>query len=409
MIPRLYAITHKHIHRQRILIMGLFNLSRLSAGFIAVLVGYTSSAVIIFQAASAVGASQGEISSWLWALGIGMGVTCISLSLYYRHPVLTAWSTPGAALLVTSLSGVTLSEAIGAFILSSLMITLCGITGWFEKLINFIPNSIASAMLAGVLFQFSINLFVSMETAPLLIGIMLTAYLASRTFIPRYAIPLTLAIGLIIVLLQNNLSTSTLSWDITTPIFIWPSFSLTHFIGISLPLFIVTMASQNIPGIAALRAHGYDTPSSPLISWTGLTGILLSPFGGFAFNLSAITAAICMGKEADENPAKRYFASIWAGIFYLIAGIFGASIVGLFAAFPKEMVIAIAGLALLNTISDSLSSCLIDSSDRSAAFLTFIVTTSGITLAGIGSAFWGLFIGMLFFLGQHLLSQAKGQ
>ncbi len=382
--------------------MELFNISRLSAGFITVLVGYTSSAVIIFQAASAVGASQDEISSWLWALGIGMGITCITLSLYYRHPILTAWSTPGAAILVTSLSGASLNEAVGAFILSSLLIIICGVTRWFEKLMNLIPVSIASAMLAGVLFEFSIRVFTSLETAPILVGTMLGTYLISRTLTPRYAIPLTLVIGLVITFSQNGLAGSSLSWEITTPVFIWPSFSLTHFIGISLPLFIVTMASQNIPGIAALRAHGYNTPSSPLISWTGLTGLLLAPFGAFAINLSAITAAICMGKEADENPAKRYIASIWAGIFYLIAGIFGASIVGIFAIFPKEMVVAIAGLALLNTICDSLSNCLSDPTDRPAAFLTFIVTASGVTLMDIGSAFWGLLIGILLLLPRRL-------
>jgi benzoate membrane transport protein len=375
--------------------MSSIKLSHLSAGFIAVLVGYTSSAVIIFQAASAAGASQAEISSWMWALGIGMGLSCIGLSLYYRQPILTAWSTPGAALLITSLSGLSLQEATGAFILCSLLIMVCGITGWFEQLIQLIPQSLASAMLAGVLFQFGLALFTSLENQPLLVGIMLLAYLLLKEWLPRYAIPSVLLIGISIAATSGQLVLSNLSWQFSSPILTTPHFSLAGFIGISIPLFIVTMASQNIPGIATLRAHDYHAPASPLIGWTGLTGLVLAPFGGFAFNLAAITAAICMGKDADEDPSKRYLAAIWAGVFYLITGLLGASVVGLFAAFPKEMVLAIAGLALLNTIGNSLAAALADNKQQLPALITFLVTSSGLTLLSIGSGFWGLIFGLV--------------
>ncbi|GGB95870.1 benzoate transporter [Marinobacterium zhoushanense] len=377
----------------------LFNLSHISAGFVAVLVGYTSSAVIIFQAAASAGAGPAEISSWLWALGIGMALTSIGLSLRYKTPVLTAWSTPGAALLVTGLSGLSLNEAVGVFLFSSALITLCGITGWFERLMRHIPSPLAAAMLAGVLLQFGLQLFGALQHQLLLVAAMLVCYLVVRQLLPRYVIPVTLLIGLLIATGQGLLQVEVLSWQLARPVWVMPEFSITALIGVGIPLFIVTMASQNIPGLAVLRANGYDTPASPLITGTGLTGLLLAPFGGFAFNLAAITAAICMGREADPDPARRYMATVWAGFFYLLTGLFGATVAALFAAFPAELVMAIAGLALLGTIGNSLGAALHDSDSREAALITFLVTASGITLAGVGSAFWGLAAGLL---GYHL-------
>ncbi|MEH6649201.1 MAG: benzoate/H(+) symporter BenE family transporter [Motiliproteus sp.] len=385
----------------------LLSLSHLSAGFVSVLVGYTSSAVIVFQAAAAAGASTAEISSWLWALGIGMSATCIGLSLRYRTPILTAWSTPGAALLITGLSGVSLNEAIGIFLFSSTLITLCGISGWFEILMRQIPQPLASAMLAGVLLQFGINLFDALETQYLLTGTMLITYLISKHAFPRFTIPITLVVGVTIALAQGQLQFQTLSWQLSQPVWISPSFSVTSLIGVGIPLFVVTMASQNVPGIAVLRANGYQTPASPLISWTGLTGMVLAPFGGFAFNLAAITAAICMGKEADPDPSKRYMAAIWAGFFYLLTGLFGATVAALFTAFPTALVITIAGLALLGTIGNSLAASLTEPSSREAALLTFLVTASGISIGGIGSAFWGLLIGLVAYHLQRMAGRSN--
>ena len=374
------------------MISELFSLSRMSAGFIAVIVGYTSSAVIVFQAA---GASTEEISSWLWALGIGMGVSSIGLSIFFRHPVLTAWSTPGAALLVTSLSGVTMSDAIGAFIFCSLLITFCGISGLFEKIMRYVPQCLASAMLAGVLLQFGLNLFLAIETKLFLVGSMLAVFILIRHVLPRYVTPITLLVGIIIAEAQGLLNFDNMVWTLAKPVFTYPSFSISTLISVGIPLFIVTMASQNMPGLATLRANGYQTPASPLISWTGLTGLVLAPFGGFAFNLAAITAAICMGKEADIDPKKRYLASMWAGVFYLITGLFGATVAGFFAAFPTELVAAIAGLALLGTIGSSLSTSLSDKLGQEAALITFLITGSGMSLMGVGSAFWRLVIGLI--------------
>lgn len=371
-----------------------FRISHISAGFIAVLVGYTSSVAIIFQAATAAHATPAELNSWMWALGIGMGVSCIGLSLRYRSPVLTAWSTPGAALLATGLADLTMAQAIGVFLFSSLLITASGITGWFQKMMDYVPRHIAAAMLAGILIRFGMDLFVAMQTQWLMVGLMFIAYLLGRLWMPRYTIPIALAVGVACAALLGLLHLDLLSWEPAAPKFMKPEFSVSALIGVGIPLFIVTMTSQNVPGLAVLRANGFNTPASPLITSTGVIGMVLAPFGGYAFNLAAITAAICMSKDADPDPSKRYMASVWAGIFYLMTGIFGATVVGLFTAFPSELVAAIAGLALLGTIGNSLAGALDDEKGREAALVTFICTASGMSFMGIGSAFWGLVFGM---------------
>lgn len=371
-----------------------FSISHISAGFIAVLIGYTSSAAIVFQAAAAAGATPAEISSWLWALGIGMSVTCIGLSLYFKSPVLTAWSTPGAALLITGLAGLPMSEAIGIFLFNSLLITIAGFSGWFEKLMHHVPKSLAAAMLAGVLLRFGLDVFVVLPTQGVLVGLMVVCYLLGRRFFPLYAVPITFALGLLIASTQGLLVFESISVQIAKPVLMMPTFVLSSLIGVGIPLFIVSMASQNVPGLAVLRANGYTTPASPLVGWTGLTGLLLAPFGGFSFNLAAITAAVCMSKDADPDPSKRYLAAMWAGLFYLLTGIFGATVVSIFAAFPHALIVSIAGLALLGTIGNGLAGALHDEREREAALITFLVTASGLAMFGIGSGFWGLLFGM---------------
>lgn len=370
------------------------SISHISSGFIAVLVGYTSSAAIIFQLARTVGATPAEISSWLWALGIGMGATCIGLSLYFKSPILTAWSTPGAALLITGLAGLPLSEAIGIFLFNSLLITIAGFSGWFERLMRHVPKSLAAAMLAGVLLRFGLDVFIVLPTQGVLVGLMLVSYLLGRRFFPLYAVPTTFLIGLLVASVQGLLVFESIQVEFAQPVLMPPTFVLSSLIGVGLPLFVVSMASQNVPGLAVLRANGYNTPASPLVGWTGFTGLLLAPFGGFSFNLAAITAAICISKDSDPDPKRRYLATMWAGIFYLLTGIFGATVVNIFAAFPSALIIGIAGLALLGTIGNGLVVALHDEKERDAALITFLVTASGLALFGIGSGFWGLLFGM---------------
>ena len=371
------------------------SVSAVIAGFVTVLVGFTSSAVIVFQAAQALGASPAEIACWMWALGIGMGVTCIALSLRYRVPVVTAWSTPGAAMLITSATGVAMPDAIGAFLASAVLITVAGFTGWFERAINRIPLSLASGMLAGVLLRFGLDVFIAMKSQFALAFTMFAVYLVARRLVPRYAVVAALAVGIAIAGALGLLRVDGLHLELAQPVFTAPRFSLAAMIGVALPLFVVTMASQNVPGAAVLRADGYTVPISPLIGWTGVATLLLAPFGAYALNLAAITAAICTGRTAHEDPAKRYVAAVFAGIFYIAIGLFGATVGALFAAFPKELIFAIAGLALLPTIGSGLAVAVADEREREPALVTFLVTASGVTLFGIGSAFWGLVGGVL--------------
>ncbi|WP_454257513.1 benzoate/H(+) symporter BenE family transporter [Pseudoxanthomonas mexicana] len=372
-----------------------FSLSAIAAGFVTVLVGFASSAVIVFQAAQSLGASPEEISSWMWALGLGMGLTCIGLSLRYRMPVVTAWSTPGAAMLIGSVAGLPLSDAIGAFLMSALLIAASGFSGFFERMISRIPVSLASGMLAGVLLRFGIDAFAAMETQLGMVLTMFAVYLLARRLLPRYAVILTLLVGIAFAAGLGLLRVDGLSLQLAKPVFTTPTFSLAAIVGIALPLFIVTMASQNVPGVAVIRASGYAIPISPVVGWTGLVNLLLAPFGAFALNLAAITAAICMGREAHEDAARRYVAAIAAGVFYVVVGLFGATVAALFAAFPKELILAIAGIALLGTIGNSLAAALRDEAEREPALVTFLVTASGLSLAGIGSAFWGLLAGVV--------------
>ncbi|TFH85426.1 benzoate transporter BenE [Billgrantia azerbaijanica] len=370
------------------------SLSTLVAGLVAVLVGYGSSAVIIFRAAEAAGATQAQIGSWMWALGIGAGLTSLGLSWRYRIPVLTAWSTPGAALLATSLPGIPLDEAIGAFLFSAALITLCGVTGLFETLVRRIPASLAAALLAGVLLRFGLETFATLEDGWPLPLAMLIAYGLGKRFAPRYAIVLVLLTGVGIAGVQGQLSLAGVSLAPTLPVFTAPSFSLTTLIGVGLPLFVVTMTTQNLPGTAVLQAAGYRPPNSPLIAWTGGATLALAPFGGFALNLAAISAAVCLGREAHEDPARRYTAGMTAGVGYLVLGVFGTTVTALFAAFPEALIAALAGLALLGTIGNGLAGAVADPRQRDAAVVTFLCTASGVTLLGIGAAFWGLLAGL---------------
>jgi benzoate membrane transport protein len=388
------------------------NASAFTAGFVAVLVGFTSSVAIVFQAAQAFNATAAQISSWMWALGIGMGLCTVLPSLWLKKPIMVAWSTPGAAVLATAglAGGFSMAEAVGAFMVSAALITLCGVTGLFERLMNRIPVAIASALLAGVLARFGMSGFTAAQTALPLVLLMLAVYLVGRRLVPRYAVVFTLLAGIAYAALRGELAWSTVSFTFTLPVFVMPQFTMAAVISLAIPLFVVTMASQNLPGVAAIRATGYEgqIPVSKVITLTGVATFVLAPFGGFALNLSAITAAIVMGKEAHADPDKRYTAAVSCGLIYLVIGMFGAAVTSLLAAFPKELVAAIAGLALLGTIGAGLAAAVKDESHREAALITFLVTLSGLVIAGIGSAFWGVVAGALaLFVQQYRLRHSQ--
>lgn len=371
------------------------SLSAATAGFVAVLVGFTSSVAIVFQAAQAFNATPAQITSWMWALGLGMGLCSAIPSLILRQPVMVAWSTPGAAVLASAglAGGFTMAEAIGAFLICGALITLAGATGWFERVMNRIPMAIAAALLAGVLARFGLQAFGAAQTALALVVLMLLVYLVSRRLVPRYAVVFTLLAGVVQVVGTGRFNAGALTLEWAVPVFTAPSFSFAAFTSLALPLFIVTMASQNLPGVAAIRAAGYDMPISRILTVTGIATLVLAPFGAFALNLSAITAAICMGPEAHPDRDKRYTAAVVCGALYVAIGLVGALVTGLLIAFPRELVMAIAGIALLGSIGGGLHAALKDDEHREAALITFLVTLSGVAIAGIGSAFWGVVAG----------------
>lgn len=379
----------------------LNELPLLTAGFVAVLVGFASSGVIVFQAARALGANTSQINSWILSLGLGMALTSIALSWRYRIPILTAWSTPGAVILMTVSTGTSLNEATGSFILASAMTALLAYSGWLERALKRLPASLAAAMLAGVLFRFGLQMMQAVEHSPALILCMAGVYLIVKRFHPRYAVIAALLAGMTATWalgLWVAVSWPALKIELVP---IMPSWSWASVIGMALPLFIVTMASQNVPGVAVMRTQGYEPPITRSIGFIGLVNLALACFGAFALNLAAITAAICAGPEAHEDRQQRYRAAIYAGVFYGLVGLLSTGVVALFTAFPQALVVGIAGLALLGTIGNSLAMATEKIEHREAALITFLVTTSGISAWSIGSAFWGLVAGCVTLLVWH--------
>lgn len=373
------------------------SVSVVTAGFVAVLVGVTSSIALVFQAAQAFGASPEQMTSWVWALGLGMGLCTAVPSLMLRKPVMVAWSTPGAAVLASAAAAdhFTMQQAVGAFMLSAALTLVVGASGWFERIVKRIPLSIASALLAGVLMQFAMRIVTVAPTAQVLVFSMLLVYGLGRRWAPRYAVVSALMVGVAYVALDGQVAALPVGIQWAQPVWVTPEWTWKAAVGLALPLFVVTMASQNMPGVAVIRATGYDLPVSKLITMTGVTTLLLAPFGAFALNFSAITAAICMGPEAHENPDKRYMAAVCCGVLYIVMGLLAGAVVGVLRAFPSALIMVIAGLALLGAIGQGLSAALSHEADRDVALLTFLVTFSGITFMGVGSAFWGAVTGCI--------------
>ena len=386
--------------------------STFTAGFVAVLVGFTSSIAIVFQAAQAFGATQEMLASWIWAISIGMGLTTAVPSLLLRKPVMVAWSTPGAAVLASAglAGGFSMGQAVGAFMASAALIVLLGATGWFAALMNRIPAALASALLAGVLARFGIAGFAAAQNALPLVSLMLV-YVLGRRLVPLYAVPLTLLGAIAFVAAQGGFAHVVIPTGLTWPVYVAPQFSASAMVSLALPLFVVTMASQNMPGVAAIQACGFGDerasggdaglPISRILTMTGLATLALAPFGAFSLNLSAITAAMCMGPQAHPDKARRYTAAVCCGLIYIALGLFGATIMALLSAFPQALVVAIAGLALMATIGNALASALQAPAEREAAMVTFLISLSGVVIGGVGSAFWGLLAGALALAVQH--------
>lgn len=376
------------------------SLSALVAGFIATVISYAGPLVIIFQAARTAALPAEVLSSWIWAISMGSGVLGIVLSLRYRVPVVIAWSAPGSALLVTLLPQVGMAQAVGAYLVANLIVLVVGLSGAFDKVVARLPLSVCAAMLAGILFDFGSALFVSLQEQPLLVLAMFVTYLLCKRWSPRYAVLAVLLVGVGMVIGRGELKGDAWVIGLATPVWITPEFSWMAMLNIGVPLAVVALTGQFIPGMALLRSSGYGgTPARPLLASCGFGSLLLAPFACHGLALGAITAAICTGRDAHERADRRYVAGVVGGLFYLLFGLFGATLVALFTAFPLALVAALAGLALFGAISASLAGAMAVPEEREAALVAFLVTASGMSFLGLSAAFWGLIFGLF----AHLL------
>ncbi|KFL26578.1 benzoate transporter [Devosia sp. 17-2-E-8] len=368
------------------------------AGLISVIVNYGGTFILVFQAARVAGLSPELTASWVWSVSIGVGLTGLFLSWRYREPIITAWSTPAAAFLVTALATTSYAEAVGAYIISAAAFVLLGISGYFEKVIRLIPPGIASGLLAGILLQFGIGAFGGASVDPVLVGLLILAYVLLKRISARYAVVGILVIGLVFLLLQDRVDLSGLQLKFAMPIFTMPEFTLNAALSVALPLFLITLTGQYMPGMLVLRNDGFKTSANPIVTVTGLGSLVMAPFGSHAFNIAAITAAIATGREAHEDPSKRWIAGIAAGCFYMLVGVFGVTLAAVFMAFPATFITTLAGLALLGTIGGSLAGAMAEPASREAALITFLASAANINMLGVGGAFWGLVIGLVAYM-----------
>ena len=371
-----------------------WSISATVAGFLAVLISYSGPLIFFFQAAQQAEVSVAMMASWIWGAPIGAAVAGIYLSIKFKVPVITAWSAPGTALLVTLFPSITLNEAIGAYITTAVVIFIIGVTGYFDKLLRFIPQSIAAAMMAGILFQFGLGLFSATDTMPIIVFGMLLVFLVAKRFTPRYVMIWVLGLGIALSLFLGEINPVAVDFSLTVPQFIAPHWTWGSTLNLAIPLILVSLTGQFLPGMAIMKLNGYDVPARPMISVTSIVSVFVACVGGITIVLASITAALCLGKDAHELKDKRYIAGVANGSFYILGGLFAGSIVMLFSLLPKELVAALAGLALLGAIGSNISKAIQHEANRDSALITFLATASGMSFLGISSVFWGICIGV---------------
>lgn len=372
-----------------------WSISATVAGFLAVLISYSGPLIIFFQAAQRAHVSTDMMVSWIWGISIGAAVSGIYLSIKYKTPVITAWSAPGTALLVTLFPNISLNEAVAAYITSAIVILLIGVTGYFDKLLKWIPQDVAAGMMAGILFQFGIGLFTASDSMPFIVFSMLIVFLIAKRLMPRYTMIWVLAAGILLSLILGKMNPVDVSFSLAIPQWISPEWTWNSTLNLAVPLILVSLTGQFLPGMAIMKLSGYDTPAKPIITVTSIASLAVACVGGITIVLASITAALCMGKDAHELKEKRYIAGIANGIFYILGGLFAGSIVMLFSLLPKELVAALAGLALLGAIATNISVAMKNDSQRDAALITFLATASGMHFLGLSSVFWGICIGVI--------------
>lgn len=384
-----------------------FSIPAVFAGFITFLIGISVSAVLVIQAAQTLGATAEQITSWFWALGLGIGLSGLLLSWKFKYPVSTSWSTAGLALIIATGSGYSLNQAIGAFLVCGVLTALLGFFGIFERLFRYIPQSLTSAMLGGVLLKFGIALFASIQHEWAFILSLLAAYVLSKRLWPRYSIVLTVIAAMLLCPLVLDFHFPVVSWSLAQPVWISPEFSLPAILGLALPLLVINLASQYLPGIAIIKSYGYQPHVNQLLGWTGTAQAVLSPFGCYSVNIAAISAAVSLDHQVHPDPSKRYIAGVSCGLFYILMGLFAATLTSLLMSFPAVLITALAGIALFGTIGHNAFIAFKEADDREAALMTFLLSASGIQFWGIGSAFWGLVCGVVVLLVMKFPWKAK--
>ncbi|ALH96067.1 benzoate/H(+) symporter BenE [Acinetobacter equi] len=372
-----------------------WSISATVAGFLAVLISYSGPLIIFFQAAQKAQVSTEMMISWIWGISLGAAAAGIYLSIKYKTPVITAWSAPGTALLVTLFPDISLNEAVAAYITSAIVIFLIGITGYFDKLLQWIPQDIAAGMMAGILFQFGLGLFVATDSMPMIVFGMLLVFLLAKRYSPRYAMVCVLLSGVLLSLILGKINPVEFNFHFAVPTFIAPDWTWNSTLNLAIPLILVSLTGQFLPGMAIMKLSGYNTPAKPIIATTSIASLCVACVGGITIVLASITAALCMGKDAHELKEKRYIAGIANGIFYILGGLFAGSIVMLFSLLPKELVAALAGLALLGAIATNISVAMKNEAHRESALITFLATASGMHFLGLSSVFWGICIGII--------------
>ncbi|MBZ9567296.1 MULTISPECIES: benzoate/H(+) symporter BenE family transporter [Modicisalibacter] len=377
------------------------SLSALTAGFLAVLVSYSGPLIIFFQAAQSADISPAMMTSWVWAISIGAAISGIGLSLWLKVPVVTAWSAPGTALLVTLFPGISLNEAVGAYLTAAVLLLLIGLSGGFDRLLRLIPRGLAGAMMAGILFRFGVGIFDAVASAPALALGMVAAYLVLKRLCPRYSLVLLLGVGIALSAALEGASLDGVSLSLASPTLIVPAWSWHATLSLALPLVLVSLTGQFLPGMTIMRNAGYTTPARPIITVTGLTSLATACFGGITTVIAAITAALCTSPEAHDDHDKRYVAGVANGVFYLIGGTLAGTIVALFTALPGTFIAVLAGLALVGAIGSNLETAVTAGDHREASLLTFLATASGMSFLGLSSAFWGVVIGGAAYLVLH--------
>ncbi|HVK91332.1 MAG TPA: benzoate/H(+) symporter BenE family transporter [Mycoplana sp.] len=391
-----------------------FSAQALFMGLLTAFVGFASSFAVVLHGLTGVGASEAQAASGLMALSISMGVCAIVLSAWTRLPVSIAWSTPGAALLASSgaVEG-GFAAAVGGFLVCAVLIVVAGLWRPLGRMVAAIPATLANAMLAGVLLGLCFAPVKAIAFDPLFGLPIVAAWVVVGAVNRLYAVPAALLAFALVLAFGIEIPDGALAAVahdlLPRPELIAPVFNLAGLVSIALPLFIVTMASQNIPGIAVLKVNHYEPVPGPLFAVTGLFSLLSAPFGGHAVNLAAITAAMCAGEDAHPDPRRRYWAAINAGIFYVIFGLLAGAVTAFVSLAPPILIQAVAGLALVSALAASAMNAFKEPETREAAALTFLTTASGVSFGGISGAFWGLVAGGLMMGLNRLLAPRRAR